>query len=137
MFKTVNLKTHERQTLIPITAEVRQTVKDSGVQSGLCLIFCPHTTAGLLVNSYLDPATAEDIRHELDRLVPTRVDFAHIVDTPSDAAAHIKATLVGNQILLIVNEGDLLLGWAQGVFLCEFDGPRQRQVYVKVMAAAP
>jgi hypothetical protein len=78
-------QTPERQGSSPLP-EVRQAVKDSGVQSGLCLVFCPHTTAGLALNSYLDPATAKDIRHELDRLVPTRVDFAHIVMAPSDAA---------------------------------------------------
>ena len=134
MFETLSLETPERQALVLITDEVRRVIRESGVAEGVCIVFCPHTTAGLTINSALDPATAQDLRHELDRLVPTRVDFIHIFDTPSDAAGHIKATLVGPQLTLIVHDGSLLLGSAQGVFLCEFDGPRRRQVHVKVVA---
>jgi secondary thiamine-phosphate synthase enzyme len=134
MFHTINLETPERQTLVLITDEVRRAVRDSGVQSGICLVFCPHSTAGLTINSYLDPATPLDLRHELDRIVPTRVDFIHQFDTPSDASGHIKTTLVGNQLLLIIDNGDLVLGGSQGLFFCEFDGPRRRQVFVKPMA---
>ncbi len=134
MFETLSLETPERQALVLITDEVRRVVRESGVTEGVCVVFCPHTTAGLTINSALDPATAQDLRHELDRLVPTRVDFIHIFDTPSDAAGHIKATLVGPQLTLIVHDGTLVLGSAQGIFLCEFDGPRRRQVHVKVVA---
>jgi len=134
MFETLSLETPERQALVLITDEVRRVIRESGVAEGVCIVFCPHTTAGLTINSALDPATAQDLRHELDRLVPTRVDFIHIFDTPSDAAGHIKATLVVPQLTLIVHDGSLLLGSAQGVFLCEFDGPRHRQVHVKVVA---
>lgn len=134
MFQTLSLQTPERQALVVITDDVRRVVRESDVAEGLCIVFCPHTTAGLTINSALDPATALDLRHELDRIVPTRVDFIHTFDTPSDAAGHIKATLVGPQLVLIVHEGALVLGSAQGVFLCEFDGPRKRQVHVKVVA---
>ncbi len=134
MFQTLSLETPERQALVLITNEVRRVVRESGVAEGLCVVFCPHTTAGLTINSALDPATAQDLRHELDRLVPTRVDFIHTFDTPSDAAGHIKTTLVGPQLTLIVHDGTLVLGSAQGVFLCEFDGPRRRQVHIKVVA---
>jgi len=134
MFQTLSLQTPERQALVVITDDVRRVVRESDVAEGLCIVFCPHTTAGLTINSALDPATALDLRHELDRIVPTRVDFIHTFDTPSDAAGHIKATLVGPQLVLIVHEGALALGSAQGVFLCEFDGPRKRQVHVKVVA---
>ena len=136
MLQTLNLETPERQALVLITDEVRRVIRESGIAEGLCVVFCPHTTAGLTINSALDPATALDLRHELDRLVPTRVDFIHIFDTPSDAAGHIKATLVGPQLTLIVHAGNLVLGSAQGIFLCEFDGPRRRQVHVKVVADA-
>ena len=132
-FQTLSLETPERQALVVITDDVRRVVRESGVAEGLCIVFCPHTTAGLTINSALDPATALDLRHELDRIVPTRVDFIHTFDTPSDAAGHIKATLVGPQLVIIVHEGALVLGSAQGVFLCEFDGPRKRQVHVKVV----
>jgi len=133
-FQTLSLETPERQALVLITDAVRRVVRESGVTEGLCVVFCPHTTAALTINSALDPATAQDLRHELDRLVPTRVDFIHTFDTPSDAAGHIKATLVGPQLTLIVHDGNLVLGSAQGVFLCEFDGPRRRQIHVKVVA---
>jgi len=133
-FQTLSLETPERQALVVITDEVRRVVRESGVTEGVCVVFCPHTTAGLTINSALDPATAQDLRHELDRLVPTRVDFIHTFDTPSDAAGHIKATLVGPQLTLIVHDGSLVLGSAQGIFLCEFDGPRRRQIHVKVVA---
>ncbi len=136
MVQTLSLETPERQAFVLITDEVRRVIRESGVAEGLCVVFCPHTTAGLTINSALDPATALDLRHELDRLVPTRVDFIHIFDTPSDAAGHIKATLVGPQLTLIVHDGNLVLGSAQGIFLCEFDGPRRRQVHVKVVADA-
>lgn len=135
MFKTIKLETTERQSLVLLTDEVRRVVRESGVTEGVCLVFCPHTTAGLTINSYLDPATPLDIRNELDRLVPTRVDFLHTFDTPSDAAGHIKTTLAGHQLTLIVSAGELVLGFSQGLFFCEFDGPRSRQVHVKVFAA--
>ncbi len=134
MFQTINIETSGRQMLVLISDEVRRVVRESGHAEGLCVIFCPHSTAGLTINSYLDPDTALDLRHELDRLVPTRVDFIHTVDTPSDAAGHVKATLVGSQLTLIVHDGNPVLGSSQGLFFCEFDGPRRRQVYVKVLA---
>lgn len=133
MFQRLRLRTTNRQELVNISGEVREVVASSGVKEGLCLIFCPHSTAGLVVNSYLDPLTPKDITAEIDRLVPTRVDFFHTVDTPSDAAAHVKAGLVGIQQLLIVHDGKLLLGHSQGILFAEFDGPRDRELYVKVI----
>jgi secondary thiamine-phosphate synthase enzyme len=81
----------------------------------------------------MDPRTAADISTEVRRLVPTRVDFEHFYDTPSDAAGHIKTTLIGNSQVLVITGGKLLLGHSQGIFLFEFDGPRQRQMMVKIM----
>lgn len=132
MFQRFRLRTKARQELVDMSGEVREVVASSGVKEGLCLIFCPHSTAGLVVNSYLDPMTPKDITAEIDRLVPTRVDFFHVVDTPSDAAAHVKASLIGIQQLLIVHDGKLLLGHSQGILFAEFDGPRDRELYVKV-----
>lgn len=133
MFQRLRLRTTTRQELVNVSDEVRQVVESSGVKEGVCLVFCPHSTAGLVVNSYLDPLTPKDIAVEIDRLVPTRIDFFHTVDTPSDAAAHIKASLVGVQQLLIVHDGKLLLGHSQGILFVEFDGPRDRELYVKVI----
>jgi secondary thiamine-phosphate synthase enzyme len=133
MMTKVQFRTSNRQELVNVTEQVSQVVAGSGIAEGLCLVYCPHTTAGLVVNSYLDPKTPKDISFELDRLVPTRVDFFHINDTPSDAAGHIKSSLVGIDLTFIVQEGRLLLGHSQGILFAEFDGPRNREVYVKVI----
>lgn len=116
--------------------EVRQVVEASGAREGLCCVYCPHSTAGLVINSHLDPLTPRDISSELDRLVPTRVDFYHTFDTPSDAAAHVKASLVGTQQTIPLHEGKLMLGHSQGILFAEFDGPRDREVYVTILAGS-
>lgn len=134
MLQTIPVQTGARQQLVLITAEVQQAVAASGVQEGVCVLFCPHTTAALTINSYLDAATALDMQDEIDRLVPTRTNFKHIFDTPGDAAGHIKSSLTGIQLTLIVHEGRALLGDSQGIFFWEFDGPRKRKVHVKVAA---
>ena len=134
MFTSIDLKTEQRQELRLITAEVQQAVADSGVQEGICLIYCTHTTAGVTANSYLDPATAADLQAEIDRLVPPREDFVHIFDPPSDAAGHIKASLIGNHLALIIHEGQVVLGESQGLFFWEYDGPRSRRLHLKILA---
>ena len=134
MFEKVKLRSSTRQELINITAQIKDVVARSGVRDGMCYVYCPHSTAGLTINSYLDPLTPRDITFELDRIVPTRVDFFHTGDTPSDAAAHVKSTLAGIDGALIINDGNLLLGHSQGVLFAEFDGPRDREFYVKVVA---
>lgn len=134
MLKEITIESRERQELYLITEPVQQAIAESGIQSGLCILFSPHTTAGLTINSYLDPATAKDLQFEIDRLVPTRIDFMHIFDTPSDAAGHIKSSLVGNQLTLIIHDGKAMLGGSQGIFFWEYDGPRKRKVFVKFIA---
>ena len=114
-----------------INAVVRDAVLASQVEEGLCLVFVPHTTAGLSITSFWDPKGLEDIHDDLNRLVPTRVDFKHQFDTPQDAAGHIKSVLVGVSLTLIITETKLLLGHSQGIFFNEFDGPRQREFLVK------
>jgi len=127
------IETPPKESMLNITPHVKQVVEASTVLEGICVVFIPHTTAGLTLNSIMDSATAQDIKDEIRRLVPTRVDFEHIYDTPADAAGHIKATLVGASLSLIISGGDLLLGGSQGIYFCEFDGPRTREVYVKII----
>ena len=134
MLKTLTLETPAGDALVDITQQVKDAVVESGVESGLCTMIVPHTTAGITLNSALDPSTASDIVAELKRLVPTRVDFVHQYDTPADAAAHIKASLVGNSISLAIAGGELLIGWSQFIMFYEFDGPRSREIQVKVIA---
>jgi secondary thiamine-phosphate synthase enzyme len=134
MLTNVQVQTPPGDALVDITVAVREAVQNAGITSGLCAVIVPHTTAAVTINSSLDPTTPEDIIADLRRLVPTRVDFKHQYDTPADAAAHIKATLIGHSILLVVESGDLVLGGSQSILFYEFDGPRERHVQVKVMA---
>jgi secondary thiamine-phosphate synthase enzyme len=133
MYKTVSIETPLGDSLTNVTDQVRAIVKDSGVQSGLCFCIVAHTTAAITINSYVDPNTPRDIVDEIRRLVPTRTDFHHIFDTPSDAAAHIKASLIGNTETVVIENGDLVLGHSQGLLFFDFDGPRKRQVIVKII----
>lgn len=117
-----------------IHEQVREDLKKAEVESGICVIYCAHTTAGLTLTSRMDPMGHEDLQDEFTRLVPTKINFKHQVDTPQDAAGHIKASLSGNSISLIVNDGKLLLGSSQGLYFLEFDGPRDRQYFVKFVS---
>jgi secondary thiamine-phosphate synthase enzyme len=114
-----------------ITATVREAVAASSIREGLCVVFVPHTTAGVSISSFWDPKGLEDVHDDINRLVPTRIDFKHQFDTPQDAAGHVKSVLVGVSLTLVISEGLPLLGHSQGVFFNEFDGPRLRQFFVK------
>lgn len=127
----LQVRTSSHAELVDITAEVQRVVRESGVQQGVCHVFAPHTTAGLTLNEHCDPSVAEDILIVLDKLVPWRGGYRH---TEGNAAAHVKASLMGNSITVFVQNGTLALGTWQGLFLAEFDGPRQRQVWVKVVS---
>jgi len=133
MFAEIKVNTEKSECLMNITQEVQQAVTESGVKEGVCVVFVPHTTAAVTINSCLDSMTAEDITGEIHRLVPTRVEFKHIYDTPTDAAGHIKSVLVGNSLSLIIKDGRLLLGGSQSILFFEFDGPRKRLVQLRIM----
>ncbi len=133
MLTTISLQTPAGDALVDVTVQVREAVQATGVRDGLCAVIVPHTTAAVTINSAMDPATPDDIIADLRRLVPTRVDFVHQYDTPADAAGHIKAALIGHSILLPIADGKLLLGGSQSILFCEFDGPRERRVQVKVI----
>jgi secondary thiamine-phosphate synthase enzyme len=134
LLKTIHFETHQSECLVNFTPLVTKAVKESGVKEGICVIFTPHTTAGLIINSALDPNTANDIITEVKKLVPTRVDFKHTYDTPADAAGHIKSSLVGCNLSLIVTGGEVLLGSSQSILFYEFDGPRKRMVHIRTIA---
>jgi secondary thiamine-phosphate synthase enzyme len=134
LYKTISLSTPLGDSLTNITDLVRAIVKESQVSSGVCHIIVGHTTAAITINSYLDPATADDLIADIRRLVPTRTDFHHIFDTPADAAAHIKASLIGNSETVLIEDNDLVLGHSQGLLFFDFDGPRSRKVMVKIIA---
>ncbi|KPL84367.1 secondary thiamine-phosphate synthase enzyme [Thermanaerothrix daxensis] len=133
MFTKVQVATTFREGLINITESIREVVRTSGIKEGVCVLYVPHTTAAITLNSCLDPATLQDLTEELHRLVPTRVDFHHTYDTPADAAGHIKSTLVGHSLMLLITQGEIALGGSQSILFFEFDGPRQREVWVRVI----
>ncbi len=133
MHDTISVVTPKGDSMNLITEQVQEIVRKSGIQSGVCFLVIPHTTAAITINSYLDSATMQDIVADVRRLVPTRTDFHHIFDTPADAAGHIKATLIGNSETVLIENGELVLGHSQGLFLYDFDGPRQRRVLVKIL----
>lgn len=133
MHKTISVDTPKGDSLTQITEQVQEVVRDNGIQSGICFLIVPHTTAAITINSYLDPETTHDIVSDIRRLVPTRTDFHHIYDTPVDAAGLIKATLTGNSEIVLIEDRKLMLGDSQGIFFYDFDGPRRRRVLVKIL----
>jgi secondary thiamine-phosphate synthase enzyme len=130
--KQIEIRTSGHQSFEDITQQVQQAVSDSGVQEGLCHIFCLHTTAGLTVNENWDPSVQHDIGLALNEMVPQRRDFQH---REGNSPAHVKSSLVGASQTLFVSGGRLVLGSWQGIYLAEFDGPRTRKVLVKVVEA--
>jgi len=128
--ETISLSTRSREELVDITSRVEEAVRGSGVRDGLCVVFVPHTTAGVTVNENADPSVKEDIVSFLRKLIPASADFSHL---EGNSDAHIKASLVGDSETLLVEDGRLVLGTWQGICFAEFDGPRRRKVYVKVI----
>ncbi len=133
MLERIPISTTSTKDVVSITDELNKAVADSGVTDGICVVTIPHTTAGLTITSFWDPLGFEDIQDEISRLIPTRIDFKHQHDTPQDAAGHVKSSLIGTSLSIIVKEGKPFLGHSQGVYFLEFDGPRNRECFVKII----
>jgi len=125
----LKINTHSRESMIDITEEVKSAIKLSGIKDGICTVFVPHTTAGVTINENADPDVKDDIIRGLDEIIPN-IRFKHM---EGNSDAHIKSALVGNSVNLIVENGEIQLGTWQGIYFCEFDGPRSRKVYIKVI----
>ncbi len=130
LVRALEVRTTRRTELQDITEEVEKLVGASGVSYGVCHIYVSHTTAGVTINEHDDPDVARDIEATLDRLVPTDGSYRH---GEGNADSHVKATLVGASQTVFIEDGQLTLGRWQGIFFCEFDGPRRRQVHVKIV----
>jgi len=126
----ISIETKSRVDFQDITPKIQDVVASGGVESGVCHVFVPHTTAGITVNEHADPSVVQDIAAQLETMVPQHAGYRHL---EGNAPAHIKASLVGSSVSLLVDNGRLVLGTWQGVFFCEFDGPRRRSVLVKVV----
>ncbi|MDA8137479.1 MAG: secondary thiamine-phosphate synthase enzyme YjbQ [Desulfobacteraceae bacterium] len=123
----LTIKTHAQTEMIDITAQVQKIITQSGVPEGLCMVYVPHTTAAVTINEAADPSVATDILMVLNQLVPWNADYRH---AEGNSPAHIKASLMGASQMIQVEKGQLVLGTWQGIFFCEFDGPRSRKVNI-------
>lgn len=129
---SIEIRTRSRAEAVDITGQVQEAVSRSGVSEGVVFVFSAHTTAGMTVNEHADPDVMEDVLRALDGLAPRRGPYAH---AEGNSDAHIKASLMGNSVSLPVEAGRVALGTWQGVFFCEFDGPRRRRALVEVVGA--
>ena len=132
MFSKLSIKTNSRTELLDITHEVQKSVAESNIKSGICQIFVPHTTAGITIDENADPSVVHDILMELNKVIPFQDNYNHI---EGNSAAHIKSSLVGPSLSIIIENGNLQLGTWQGIYFCEFDGSRNRQVWVKILSS--
>jgi len=130
MFEKFNVNTSKRNQLIDISKDIRAIIDKHKIKEGVLHVFCPHTTAAITINENADPSVQTDISETLSKLIPLRPDYAH---TEGNADAHIKASIVGSSRTLFINEGKIAFGTWQGIYLCEFDGPRTREVWVKIL----
>ncbi len=129
MLKKFSLSTHSRTELIDITSQVEEMVKQAKVKEGTCWVFVPHTTAGILINEGADPSVRRDILNQLDKIIPLSGDYQH---REGNSPAHIKASLVGSSETIFIESSRLIRGTWQSLYFCEFDGPRHRQVMVRI-----
>lgn len=131
MLRQLEIRSRSRSEFINITDELQEIVRNSGIRSGVCHLFVMHTTAGITVNEGADPAVQRDIITSLNKLVPADFYYTH---AEGNSDAHIKSSLIGSSQTVLIDAGRLVLGTWQAVYLCEFDGPRPRQIAVKLMA---
>ncbi len=132
MLEEILITTHSRTELLNIDREVMRVVRESGIKEGICLVWVPHTTAAVTINENADPSVVRDILYETEKVIPFQDGYHH---SEGNSAAHIKSSLFGPSLTLIVSEGNLVLGTWQSIYFCEFDGPRRRRLFIKLMEA--
>ena len=134
MITELSIQSRERCEFIKLDREIAKLIAESGVKEGVCHVFVPHTSAGVMINEGADPTVVQDIGAKLAELVPREGPYRH-ADAERNADSHIKATLVGSSVIVFIRKGAPVLGTWQSIFFCEFDGPRRRQLLVKITAA--
>ncbi|MBN2516134.1 MAG: YjbQ family protein [Deltaproteobacteria bacterium] len=130
--KQFTVRTKSQFEMIDITNQVRTALRENNVKSGICYVFVPHTTAAVTINENADPSVPLDIIMELDKVIPLHDNYRHL---EGNSAAHIKSSLIGSSEAVFIEDGHLILGTWQSLFFCEFDGPRTRKFFVKLIAA--
>ncbi|MBU2496806.1 MAG: secondary thiamine-phosphate synthase enzyme YjbQ [Nanoarchaeota archaeon] len=134
MVYSLAIQTKNKQEIIDITDKVQEAIKKSGIKQGTCIVFTPHTTAGILINECTDKNLHQDILNKLEQLIPTKSKYKHnCEDGGCNAHAHIKSSIIGASKIIFIENNKLLLGTWQRISYCEFDGPRQRKVHIKVL----
>ncbi len=126
----LSVKSKTRTELIDITSQIQKAVKSSSVSEGICMLYVPHTTAAITINESADPSVASDIMMVLNEVIPWKADYRHL---EGNSPAHIKSTLVGASEVIAIENNSLILGTWQGIFFCEFDGPRTRKVHMRLL----
>jgi len=126
---TLDIKTRNREEMIEITQQIQDALTTSRIQEGTCVLFVPHTTAGVTINEHADPSVKADILMSLKQIVPDSLPYSH---AEGNSPAHVKASLIGISVVVLVKEGRLRLGTWQGIFFCEFDGPRNRKLVCEI-----
>lgn len=129
MIKEIELRTKERVEFIEITQKIQELIRKSEIDEGIVTIFVPHTTAGITINENADSDVVEDIKTYLNKLIPFSNNYNH---TEGNSDAHIKASIIGSSVNVLISNKELLLGTWQGIFFCEFDGPRRRKIFVHI-----
>jgi len=125
----ITVSTVKKKEFVDITGKIEEIARKNGVKNGNCFIFVPHTTCGLTINENADPSVKADIMNKLEKLVPENDGYTHM---EGNSDAHIKSSLLGHSLTVFIENNTLVLGTWQGIYLCEFDGPRTRQVWVKI-----
>ncbi|QUH31900.1 YjbQ family protein [Vallitalea guaymasensis] len=130
MTKMIQVKTNKHTEMIDITSKVQNIIESEGVEDGICTVFIPHTTAGVTINENADPDVTRDMLMEMNKIVPLEDGYRHM---EGNSAAHIKSSMMGFSETIIIKEGRLLLGTWQGIYFCEFDGPRNRKTMINII----
>ncbi len=129
--KVIEVRTPSKEILVDITGRVMEEVSSSGIQNGICSVYVPHTTAGVTINENADPSVKEDILMTLRKIVPDSLPYRH---SEGNSPAHVKASLIGSSVNILIDKGQLSLGTWQGIFFCEFDGPRNRRAFINIFS---
>ncbi|HER24536.1 MAG TPA: YjbQ family protein [Candidatus Atribacteria bacterium] len=130
MLKEITIQTSAQTQILDITTQVQDAISESKITEGLCCVFIPHTTAGITINENTDPSVKQDIVRELNKVIPFKDNYTHL---EGNSAAHIKASIIGSSVNVPVKNNNLLLGTWQGICFCEFDGPRTRHFFIKII----
>lgn len=130
MLKMININTSQREEMVDVTPQVEKVINESGISNGIIILFVPHTTAAVTINENADPTVPVDMLFSLNKISPIYREFRHL---EGNSDAHVKSSLIGCEQLLVLENGKPVLGTWQDIYFCEFDGPRKRKLYIKIM----